>query len=114
MAYSDLTESQKEKARAASRRWRAANPIAQRLATRRWAKNNPDKYQAIQIRRNHNRTTEYNSQMARIWRQRNPGYSILKKYGLTWNNFKQLAAEQGNRCLICQEEKQLCVDHCHK
>lgn len=39
--------------------------------------------------------------------------SIMKKYGLTVELFDELIEKQNYRCMICQEQTELVVDHCH-
>ena len=40
--------------------------------------------------------------------------SKLKKYGLTWDDYQRMIATQEGRCLICQREARLYVDHDHE
>lgn len=106
MKYADFTEEQKEKARVACRRWRAANPDKQREASRRWEEKNP-------IRRlSYVKDPQKVREWARGWRRRNPDYSI-KRIGVTLTRFIALAVNQEGKCAICETETQLCVDHNH-
>lgn len=68
---------------------------------------------------------------ARKWQARkeaNPGWdwsrTVLKKYGLTQDDFKRMSIEQGGACAICRSpeiaidaksgnRKNLSIDHCH-
>jgi hypothetical protein len=41
---------------------------------------------------------------------------LLKKYGITADEYDRMFEEQGGKCKICgdkQEDKKLAVDHCH-
>lgn len=60
------------------------------------------------------------------WRKRNPGYRpenrtlsvrkyLLKKRGLTPEQFSEKARQQNGRCIICSERPmRLVIDHCHE
>jgi hypothetical protein len=37
----------------------------------------------------------------------------FKRYGITKENYQKMVIEQKNKCLICEEEKPLVIDHCH-
>lgn len=37
-----------------------------------------------------------------------------KKYNLDYVDYLQMVEDQNNKCAICNEEKQLVVDHCHE
>jgi hypothetical protein len=40
---------------------------------------------------------------------------LARSYGLSWEEYKALAARQGGACAICKKSGQrLFVDHCHK
>lgn len=57
----------------------------------------------------------------RRWRKNNPGLAKLKdkrtaykrKYGITLEELEAMSERQQRKCLICQNEKRLFVDHCH-
>ncbi len=40
-------------------------------------------------------------------------YNLFRKYEITLEDFKKREAAQEGRCLICQQTKELVVDHCH-
>lgn len=43
---------------------------------------------------------------------------MIKKYGLTVDEYESMLAGQNNSCYICEEiapeGKRLCIDHCHE
>src|SRR3990167_4720949 len=66
--------------------------------------------------RNAERVREYTRQQMRSWKLANPlkaRDAALRKYGLTAAMFDAMAKAQGNRCLLCGEERPLVVDHDH-
>jgi hypothetical protein len=111
MKYAEFTEEQKEKRRAACRRWRAANPGKQQESTRKWERKNPGRIKAANTAyrlANPGKTSEW----GKNWRKRNPDYSI-KRIGVTLSQFIALAVNQDGKCAICETKTQLCVDHNH-
>jgi hypothetical protein len=70
---------------------------------------------------------EYNRVKTQKWRDQHPGYAqefkqknpnyhrkyTLKKYGLTIEDFEELANHQNLLCAICGRERKLHVDHDH-
>jgi hypothetical protein len=40
-------------------------------------------------------------------------HKFVMRYGITLEQRDEMAEAQGQRCVICQEVKQLHVDHCH-
>lgn len=69
-----------------------------------WAENNPEKRKAARLRH----------------KERNPEYSresILKRHGLTIEQFKKSLVEQNNSCWICgdgfKSPQDAKMDHCH-
>lgn len=38
----------------------------------------------------------------------------LRKRGLTPERYESMLAEQGGRCAVCERERPLDIDHCHK
>lgn len=48
------------------------------------------------------------------WLDKNPGYTRLQKYGLTFEKWNEMVLDQGGKCAICKKETKLCVDHDHK
>lgn len=38
---------------------------------------------------------------------------ILKKYGLTLEEYEHIKVKQNNKCLICKNDKELVLDHSH-
>lgn len=43
-----------------------------------------------------------------------PDKNRLLRYGITVNEYHTMLLSQKNKCLICKEEKELLVDHCHE
>lgn len=41
-------------------------------------------------------------------------FNSLKNYGLTEKDYLQLFFNQQGKCLICDQERKLQVDHCHE
>lgn len=94
--------------------------------TRNWREKNKDK--AIKNRQNYylnhketlaaKRTSrklknpEYSKKQARDWSRK----TLLKKYGLTPENFEEMLVKQSRRCAICERlfNKRINIDHCHK
>ena len=90
--------------RIAKKREYDANPEKHRLRSKSFKKNNPEKTKS----------------WAKRYSEQNPDkikdYYLVKLYGLTLAQYKELLTEQNGVCAICQEEptkKQLAVDHCH-
>lgn len=111
MKYSELTEVQKEKCRAACRRWRKANPGKQLESTQRWASANAEHLRAQ--RKEYGATHRADrARLKREWTRKNPDYSI-KRVGVDLSRFIELAVQQGGRCAVCLIAERLCVDHDH-
>ena len=52
----------------------------------------------------------------KIWWEKSARKQLLKKYGLTFEDYKVLFDSQRGVCAICKEPQlvgRLCVDHCH-
>ena len=51
----------------------------------------------------------------RLRQDRDYSYKIhVKKYGITWEDYKQMYVEQTGECLICDKKyDRLCIDHNH-
>jgi hypothetical protein len=59
----------------------------------------------------------FNNARLREHRRANPTYvkrMNLKQFGLTYEQWAEMRDAQGGRCKVCQQLKQLCVDHDHK
>lgn len=72
----------------------------------------------------YNNNKELYKQQSKEWKKRNPEKVkltnrkyLLKKFGITIEEFEILLQKQNNRCWICREKPQkninLTVDHCH-
>lgn len=94
-----ITEEQREKQRAACRRWREKYPEKHRAAVDRW------------------RRTEAGAKKQKECFRRN---RLRRNFGLTVADFDRMFADQGGVCAICKEPETrsrwytLAVDHCHK
>lgn len=40
-------------------------------------------------------------------------YELKKKYGLSYAEYEEMVLAQDGKCALCDESKQLVVDHCH-
>ena len=40
-------------------------------------------------------------------------YVLRTSYGMTVEDYNSMCEQQNNKCLLCEEEKKLVVDHCH-
>ena len=89
----------KEKLRGAN--YRARNPQKGRARKLAWKKANPEKYQA-----------QYLGDKDASQRR------ILRRYGLTIDDYNRMLAAQDGKCKICRKTcptgRRLSVDHCHK
>jgi hypothetical protein len=43
-----------------------------------------------------------------------PDEKLLRRYGLTPDNYYEILLTQNYRCAICERIRELVVDHCHK
>lgn len=57
---------------------------------------------------------EANRERVREWDRRNSRKYTLSKYGLTVADYDAMVADQDGKCLICNKQVELVVDHCHK
>lgn len=121
-------EEKREKAREATRKWRANNPeLANELARisqKKWREENPEVHRTRakahkdknpeRTKENHARWRAENREHLREF-NRNQYYRL--KYGMTIQERDQMLADQGGRCKICRTDtagaKGWHVDHCH-
>ena len=87
---SEYCKSPKQRQKAAERRARDAEKVRQR------------------------KKVAYRNNKDRVWEQ-----NIMKKYGITADEYFEMLNEQENTCALCDREhagelKRLAVDHCHK
>lgn len=84
-----------------------------RLASVKYAQKNREKNKAY--------LKKYYTENKQAYRR----YLLLKKYGITENDYTNLLIKQNHRCAICQRHEsdcakgrhigpRLCVDHCHE
>ena len=63
------------------------------------------------------RSKKYRTENREKWRSMITSATLYKKYGITLEEFRQMSKEQGDVCLICEEEcntgHRLSVDHDH-
>ena len=100
----------KEQHSVASKKWRDANPDAQRSATKAWEVLNLDRVKA--------RLARYESSHREPRRAKSHKYA-LAKLGLTLDDYNEMLEKQGGVCAICglppvEPYKVLCTDHDHK
>lgn len=92
-----------DKARAAKRDQYARAPEVFVERTRQWRAGNPEKAKAIEARRDKERLADA---------------ALVRRYGLSREQWAQMKTAQDNRCAICVEEfgvrKGIHVDHCHQ
>ncbi len=68
------------------------------------------------------KTRNRRNERLRNWRKKNPDKAragnrrkILRyKYGITEQDYDNMACRQGHKCILCGREMKLVVDHCHK
>jgi len=67
--------------------------------------------------KSYKRSAESRAAAHKAFKARNPGYfqnyMRQRKYGLTTEQYQEMAQAQGNKCAICQVEKPLVIDHDH-
>lgn len=91
---------EERKQKAALYRADPARRAAARQRTAEWIANNPDKYGEQQLKKKGNWRKDY----------------LRSKYGLSWDEYQRMLAQQEHRCAICRDEFPegwICVDHCH-
>jgi hypothetical protein len=95
-------EERKRRIRANKKKWKEANPEAVRAAQKR------------------HRESGYHTQYRKRpeHKERQKGYHTKYNYGLTIDQYRELAAAQGALCAICMTPPAgrygLVVDHCHE
>lgn len=77
------------------------DPERRRQLARERYRRNPDKHKAEVL----------------AWRQANPervaDYQRKRKYGLPHGEYARMVEVQGGRCVLCNQERRLVVDHRH-
>lgn len=98
-------EEQRRKSRDYAREYRKNNPEKTRAATRKWRMNNIEKARAC----------------SNIWHANNKDKQreyVLKRYGITSDQYNEILASQCGVCAICGTDNpggrgSFHVDHCH-
>lgn len=89
-----------------AREWRKKNPERATAIQRAWSRQNKDKLSAKYRR--------VKTERPDLWLT----YSLRTKYGITYDDYLRLSAEQGDVCAICKSKSgdghRLAVDHCHE
>lgn len=123
MPYKD--EAQATKKRAAAREWRQKNHERAKAAQRaRYAQNKEEVQKKAAAYRSDPEHRERAKQRSAEWRERNRHrkreYSraayLKSRYGLAFDRYNQMLADQGHACAICGDTlptNWICVDHCH-
>ena len=91
-------EKNKAKYAAQNKAWASENRERKRANNARWEKANRDKFKT------------YPSRSPEASRAKH----LMLKYGLTEEQFEEMAESQNHRCAICKKKRKLCVDHCHE
>ena len=86
--------------------WRQQNIDKVKLNNGKWAKNNPER--AYEGRK---RWREQNLDRSK---KVNKNSWLKRAYGITLDKYNEMLEFQQNKCKICNENKKLVVDHCHK
>jgi len=102
-----------EKNRVRSRAWAKAHPERVREFSRAWRKANP-KYYKTWKKANYEKYQE----TYRIWvknnHQKRKNRHLIRSYGISLIQYKQLLKKQGGHCVVCPTKVELGVDHNHK
>lgn len=88
---------QRERSRAAHERYRSKHKDRLKVSRRRWLDNNVE----------HRRTRE------RGYARDNRNKKLVKRYGITVDQFEEIVTVVQGRCQICQVARALHVDHDH-
>jgi hypothetical protein len=123
-------EEKRERANAASRKWKLNNPERFKASTKAWREANSDKVKAANKawrEENPNATAEWrahnperNTENNTKWKRDNPdkvrGYHLKAKFGMTHEDYDRMLESQGFVCAICKEpyEKKYHIDHDHE
>ena len=107
--------------RLARKKWRLANPEADKKSKRLWAKRNAAAKAAMNKAWVENNRARHN-EGGKAWKKNNPSAMKkyrLRKYGLTVEQYDAMLASQDNRCAICStatpaKHGSWCIDHDHK
>ena len=88
------------------RKWNKENPEANSGLHKKYRKNNPDKFR------------EYSKKLyqgSARYRDLSHNLKLIKKYGITLQEYNSLLEKQNHRCAICyqKDSRRLGVDHCH-
>lgn len=84
--------------------WQSKNKDRVAANSRKYRKNNPDK-----------RKQTCRAYVASLSEDEKRQYKLVKRYGITVEEYRRLLKEQDNKCSICSKElgEKLVIDHCH-
>lgn len=124
----------KKKANESSRAWRKKNPKRARISARKWYLKNRQ-LAKLRSRKRHHKNKKVANVRSRRWRIENPSrskfllrrwyqknmekaksYGLVRRYGISLDEFLGLKKRQNNKCAICQKRfrRTPYVDHDHK
>jgi len=96
--------------------WRKNNLERERENKRRWTKDNQERARE-NWRKWYEKNREDQAEKRKERRRENPdketNLRLIRQYGITLDERRELQKKQNNKCAICGEKKKLHVDHDH-